>query len=100
MSETKTYRIIIAGSRDFEDYDVVRTKAAAIIKAIKEKSLRPRLRLYPAAPGEWIPLGNDLQGNTDISFGGSRQTGMLMAVRPARSETGKCWNLPWSEIRC
>ena len=49
MSETKTYRIIIAGSRDFENYEVVnevvKTKAAAVIKAIKEKEPEAKIEI-------------------------------------------------------
>ena len=91
MSETKTYRIIIAGSRDFENYEVVKTKAAAVIKAIKEKE--------PEAKIEIVSGGARGVGNTDISFGDSRQIGTPTAVQPAQFETGKCWNLPWSENR-
>ena len=99
MSETKTYRIIIAGSRDFENYEVVKTKAAAVIKAIKEKEPEAKIEIVSGGAREWILLGNDLPGNTDISFGDSRQIGTPTAVQPAQFETGKCWNLPWSENR-
>ena len=97
MSETKTYRIIIAGSRDFENYEVVKTKAAAVIKAIKEKEPEAKIEIVSGGARGVDSLGERF----------AREYGYKLwrfpadwNVQPDRFETGKCWNLPWSKIRC